>query len=71
MGLTKIALIVSLCSGISPKAIDKHLAALQKQHPKARVTVRLDNTGCPPPRVIAMHEDESRGILAWVKGRLP
>lgn len=40
--IVHIALIVSLCSGISMTDVAKEKSRLEKQNPKATVTVRLD-----------------------------
>jgi hypothetical protein len=37
-----ITLVVSYCSGVSQQDIRSKLAELHKQHPEAKVSVRLD-----------------------------
>lgn len=37
-----ISLVVSLCSGVSTADIQKRVDELQKQHPDARISVRID-----------------------------
>ena len=46
MSLT-IAIIVSLCSGISMTDVSKRKAEIEAQHPDAKVSVRIDKT-CKP-----------------------
>ena len=40
--LVKIAVVVSVCSHIAMTNVQKRVAELQAQNPKAQVTVRLD-----------------------------
>lgn len=40
--LLKITLVVSLCAGLQLTQVQKRIDELKKQHPGAKVTVRVD-----------------------------
>ena len=41
-----ISLAVSLCSGVSMSDVQKRVQELQKQHPEAKVNVRVSKKSC-------------------------
>lgn len=64
--LTKITLVIALCSNLSTQAIQKRMQSLESQNPNSKVTLRFDaKAQCMPDgTIVPSHKTRAKKLAS-------